>query len=191
MNTNYYCTNTPSESDLIHAAGEVFLGTYLFNGSESRVNGTAFSSRPSSISFDYSYSLKNGKADNGLAYVEVLDASGNVIGSADPFLISETSETLTKTINIKYVKFGGKAATLKLGFKSSNQSNPPIYIPQGSELSEGVTVITSESNRTIATNGYHALATGSMLTIDNVKANYTLPAAAAAGAPKRKASNKR
>lgn len=191
MNVNYYCTNTPSDSDLVHAAGEIFLGTYLFNGSESRVDGTAFSSRPSSISFDYAYELKNGNADNGLAYVEVLDASGNVIGTADPFLIPESAETKTKTINISYSKFGGKAATLRLGFKSSNQSNPPIYIPQGSELSEGVTVITSESNRTIDTNEYHALATGSVLTIDNVKANYTLPGASAAAAPKRKASNKK
>lgn len=191
MNTNYYCANTPSQSDLIHAAGEIFLGSYMFNGSESRVDGTAFSSRPSSVSFDYSYSLKNGLTDSGLAYVEVLDASGNVIGTADPFLIPESGETKTKTINISYNKFSGKAATLKLGFKSSSQSNPPIYIPQGSELSEGVTVITSESNRTVETNGYHALATGSVLTIDNVKANYNLPGTALANARKRKASNKR
>lgn len=188
FNTNYYCENSPSDSQLIHAAGEIFLGSYQFNVSD-RVDGIAFPSRPSSISFDYTYELKNGKSDNGLAYVEVLDASGNVIGTADQFLIPESGETKTKTINISYSKFGSKAATLRLGFKSSNQSNPPIYIPQGAELKEGITNFLGD--KIIENNSYHALATGSVLTIDNVKANYNLPGTAPANAPKRKASNKR
>ncbi len=191
MNTNYYCTNTPSESDLINAAGEVFLGSYLFDGSESRTDGTAFASRPSSISFDYTYTLKNGVVDNGYAYVEVLDANGNIIGHADPFDIPEAGTVESKTINITYDKFGASAAVLKLGFKSSNQSNPPIHIPTGSDLDEGVTVIVSESNRTISDNSYHALATGSVLTIDNVTANYDIPGIQkSANAPKRNASKK-
>ncbi|MCM1489407.1 MAG: DUF4493 domain-containing protein [Muribaculum sp.] len=191
MNREYYCENSPSDSQLEKAAGEIFLGSYSFNGSATRTDGIGFASRPSSISFEYTYELKAGKSDNGYAYVEVCDASGNKIGSAEPFAIPETSSITQKTINITYNKFGGSAAFLKIGFKSSNQTTPPIYIPTGSELDEDVKNIRSDSSKTIATNTYKAVATGSVLTIDNVKANYTLPIANTAKAPKRKATTKR
>lgn len=183
FNTKYYCENSPSADQLVSAAGEMFLGTYSFNGSETRKDGIAFASRPSSISFDYSYTLKNGNADNGYAHAEVVDADGKTIGSSEPFAIP--TGTGSKTITFNYQKFGGKAAYLKVCFKSSNQATPPIHIPTGEELNESQGL----GSKTISANNYHAVATGSELLIDNVTANYTT--SGTANAAKRKNTTKK
>lgn len=190
LGSTYYCTNTPSDNDLTHAAGEIFLGSFTFDGTTKRNEGVSFASRPSSISFEYTYTLENGNEDTGYAYIAVCDASGNVIGTTEPFLIPETSNLTTKEIDINYKKFGNPAALLKIGFKSSSQSIPPIYIPKGSELNEGLSYATN-GKYTKPVNSYHTFAVGSVLKISNVKANYTLPMANTAKAPKRKATTKR
>ena len=50
FNTKYYCENAPAE--LERSAGELFLGEYSFTGG--RTDGITFTSRPSSLTFDYS-----------------------------------------------------------------------------------------------------------------------------------------
>ena len=191
-NTTYYCTDTPSNEELEKAAGELFLGSYSFNGSENRTEGTAFASRPTYISFDYTYSLeeKEKKADNGLVVVKILDSQNNVIAKSDDVLLSAGTET-AKSISLIYDPFNGKASKLYICFKSSNQATPPIHIPTGTELNEGLKTYLGDNKGVfnIAANTYHAVATGSVLTIDNVTAHYD-DAPAAANAPKR-TSNKR
>lgn len=166
-NTKYYCENSPKDEQLKKSAGELFLGEYSFNGVENRKEGISFASRPISISFSYTYTLKKDKPDNGYAYVEILDSSNSTIGYAEPFIIPQGSGD--KTITIKYTKFSKQAAKLKVCFKSSNQEIPPIYIPTGSDLDENLRIVGDE---TISANEYHAVATGSELWIDNVTANY-------------------
>lgn len=178
----YYCQNAPDASDLVNAAGELFLGSYSFDGTEIRNEGIGFASRPSSVSFDYIYELSHNMVDNGYAYVELLDASGAVVGSADPVAISAGEGSII--ININYGKFASPAAKLKVSFKSSNQTTPPIYIPSGSELNE------NQGLKTISANQYHAVATGSVLKIDNVTAHYD-SAPATAQAPRRNNVKKR
>lgn len=179
----YYCKNAPSESQLNKAPGELFLGTYTFDGAEHRTDGIGFASRPSSISFDYTYTPING--DTGYALIEILDASGKQLGTKTFPLASGSG---TESIDFGYSKFGAKASKLIICFKSSYQgNNAPINIPTGEALNEG----TRLGNKTISANSYHAVATGSVLTIDNVTATYASEPTGVKSAPKRKNSKRR
>lgn len=179
FNTKYYCENAPADNQLEKAAGELFLGEYTFNGNESRSEGKPFASRPAEVKFDYKYKALNG--DKGYVKVELLDSEDHTIGEIKEMALDESSEMKTVTIKLSYEAFGKKAAKLRVNFKSSNQTTPPINIPSGTELNENQSL----GNHTLAANSYHALATGSELCIDNVIAVYE-GASTSANAPKRK-----
>lgn len=179
-NTTYYCSNAPEESSLSKAAGEFFLGTYSYNGSEQRAEGVGFSSRPTSFSFDYTYTSLNG--EKGVACIEVLDKNGSVIATSDNVLLTATDSETTVDLNMagKY-PFGVKASELRIKFKSSDANHPSITIPSGEALHEpdiNATNFTSEGTQ-ISANNYRALATGSVLKVKNLRLNYDDSAAAA------------
>lgn len=183
FNTKYYCENPPEE--LKSAPGELFLGSYSFDGQEHRTEGIGFASRPTSISFDYKYEPYNG--DTGYALIEIIDDSGNKLGS-ETFTLESATDLTTKTINFSYSSFGKKASKLIVSFKSStNKESAPISIPSGSALDEDKGL----GNKTISANQYKAVATGSVLTIDNVTATYASEPTGLKSAPKRKNSKRR
>lgn len=164
--TTYYSTAAPGDNQLDKASGELFLGTYTFDGTEHRTKGTAFASRPLSVSFEYKYSPVNG--EQAQADVEVFDESGMVLASGMT-LISASSNMTTKTIELPKYAFGKKAAKLYISFRSTKAGTiPAINIPSGGELNEG----TGRNGTTLPANTYHAFAKGSELTIDNVKVSY-------------------
>lgn len=165
----YYNTNSPSESDLNKAAGELFLGSYTLN---SRVDGQAWSSRPTTLTFDYKYApLNNEQAE---AYIKLISASGSVLSEQTVYL-SAAGEMTSKTVTLNNYPFGQKAAKIMLGFKSTKSGvTPAIYIPKGSELREPQITATNYLTNPpqITTNQYKAVAIGSVLTVDNVKLGY-------------------
>lgn len=164
--TTYYCTAAPGENQLDKASGELFLGTYTFDGAEHRTKGTVFASRPLSVSFEYKYTPVNG--EQAQADVEVFDESGTVLASGMT-LISASSNMTIKTIELPKYAFGKKAAKLYISFRSTKAgTTPAINIPSGSALNEG----TGKNGTTLSANTYHAFAKGSELTIDNVKVSY-------------------
>ena len=172
-NSTYYNTNAPAESDLTKVAGELFLGNYSFNGSASRTDGITFGSRPSSLSFNYRYAPMTG--ESGLAKIEVLNAAGAVISSAEKTLTaSESMQNVT--ISLPAYAFGSKASTLRINFKSSTAASPAVTILTGRALDDGATY----GDRNIPANTTKAKATGSVLTIDNVSVGYTDSSASAA-----------
>lgn len=182
--TNYFCSNAPYDNQLIHAAGEVFFGSFSFDGAEHRSDGIGFASRPSGISFEYTYAPI--QDDTGYALIEILDASGNRLGTKQFTL---TSGSGTEYINFNYAQFRAKASKLVISFKSSTQgSNAPINIPSGDALKENGLGIKDNS---IPANQYKAVATGSVLTIDNVKARYASEPAGVNAAPKRKTTKRK
>lgn len=167
----YYCSNAPA-SFASRVAGELFLGAYSYDGSEHRTDGISFSSRPTTLSFDYKYTSLNNEQSE--AKIEVLDASGNVIAAATKNL-SASASSQRQTITLPAYPFGKKAATLRVNFKSSTAASPATTTPTGSALKEGINV---PGNYTVSgTNTYHALSTGSTLTIDNVVLGYELSSA--------------
>lgn len=165
-NSTYYCTNAPSNDQLEKAAGELFLGTYSFDGTAHRDNGVAFASRPVSVSFEYKYTPING--EQAQADVQILDASGAVLAS-ETVLLSATSNMTSRTLNLPGYAFGRKAAKLYICFRSTkNGVTPAVNIPSGSALNEGL----SYGYTSISANNYKAYAKGSELTVDNVKVSY-------------------
>lgn len=181
-----YCKTVPQ--NLHPAAGELFLGSYNYDGTtETRSEGISFSSRPSSISFDYIYRPIE-EADNGFAEVVLKDASGIVMKTESIKLgntITESDSIQTVTIALNYSKFGYKVGSVGIKFKSSCLENPPLHIPSGDELDEGLGAHSGDQSPKVDTNNYHAVATGSILKIDNVAANYdNAPASSSASKPK-------
>lgn len=174
-----YCKNAPSTLD--YAAGEIFLGSYSFDGSEHRNDGISFASRPSEISFDYKYLPVGG--DTGFVSVEVLGKNDKVLGNGQLDL-SDASVSQKMKISLKYAPFAGNAVKIKVIFKSSgNISAGKVNIPTGDQLNQNYRAV---GNHEISVNEYKAVATGSELWIDNVEAHYAeAPGAAPAAAPKR------
>ncbi len=196
FNTNYYCENAPSDEQLHKAAGELFLGSYSFDATESRVDGINFNSRPSSISFQYSYSPVGD--EQAEVYVHLYDKDGVKIAGKVEYLKAVSSMT-DFTINLSGYPFGHKAAKLVLGFKSTKSGvTPRVNIPSSGNLKEVSSVNLLSFNKasdgvyhkSLETNQYHALATGSVLTVDNVKLGYEASAIANPNAVKHRANRK-
>lgn len=165
-NSTYYNTNSPADADLTKVSGELFLGSYSFNGNESRTNGITFGSRPSSLEFQYRYAPI--ASEKGSATVRVLDGSGNVIASGSLDLTQATGMT-KGTINLSGYPFKAKASKLEIAFRSTKKNTVRVNIPTGRALDEGGLGL---KDNTVAANQSKAVATGSVLTIDNVKLNY-------------------
>lgn len=181
FNTKYYCENAPTDAQLDKSTGELFLGSYSFdNGAESRNDGIDFTSRPSTLSFDYSYSSVNG--EKGEVSVKILDSSASVLVEKS-VLLDAAAATTNKTINISGYPFGKKASKIVLCFKSTQTGKvPTINIPSGSALNEGLGL----GNKTTSANSYKAFAKGSELVVDNVKLGYGSSNAARSAKGKRR-----
>ena len=162
----YYCKNTPTFGAGERISGELFLGTYSFDGNESRTDGITFGSRPASLSFDYTYAPYGD--EKGLAYVAVFDESGRIIATGSMNLNSVGVMT-TETISLSGYPFSSRAASLQVRFLSTANGVPGISIPSGSALKEHKHAL---GNQTLDANRYNAVATGSVLVLDNVKLNY-------------------
>lgn len=179
-NIKYYCENAPS--DLDRAAGELFLGSYSYDGSENRSDGIVWSTRPTTLNFKYKYTSVG--EEQGEVYVRVLGEDGLVLAE-NIFLVSASSDMTEQTVNISGYPFGQKAVRLELGFKSTRSGiTPTINIPSGTALNEGQQL----GNKTIPANSYKAFAKGSELTVSDVRLGYG--SAAAANAPRRSAGKR-
>lgn len=156
----YYCTNSPEPSDLKIAAGELFLG----DASSKRM---AFSTRPSEVTFDYSFTSYNGET----ARAEAIVYSGNEVIGSKAVLLDANSTTGKLALSYSWDTFGKKATSIAIIFKSSSASSPAIKIPTGKdELNDGQ--FSTPSNRDLGVNAYKAYAKGSELVVSNVKLNY-------------------
>ncbi|MDE6811846.1 MAG: DUF4493 domain-containing protein [Muribaculaceae bacterium] len=165
-NTTYYNTNGASFADSEKVSGELFLGSYSFTTQENRSEGVTFGSRPKSLSFEYSYDALSG--DEAWVEIEILDANGAVISSSSNTLDADPSMSKV-TLKLPAYEFGTKAGGIKLKFKSSTRMVAPINIPSGNALDDGAP---SRGYTFPDANHYNAVATGSVLTIDNIKLNY-------------------
>lgn len=183
--TTYYCTNAPTERELVKCRGELFLGSYSYDGTEHRSDGIDFGSRPLTLSFKYKYKPVNNEA--GEAYVNVYNASDKMI-SQGIMRLPEATVFTSKTIELELYDFGEKAAKIQIGFKSTATSlTPAINIPSGSDLNEG----TRLGNQTKSANNYKAFAMGSELVIDDVVLGYDPPALVSGQTSKPKRNIKR
>lgn len=168
FSTVYYCNNSPSDSELTKSSGEMFLGTYSYDGTPSRTEGITWGSRPSAVTFEYKYTSYNNEM--GEAIVKVYDSNGNVISEGSLELGGSANMT-QRRVNLLDYRFGRKAARISIVFRStsSRTKTPAVKIPTGTELNENQSL----GNHTKGANDYAAFAMGSQLVIDNVKLEYT------------------
>lgn len=172
---SYYSTATPEVNDLEKAAGQLFYGV-------SAMDGADFTTRPSSLTFNYNYSPVNGEK----AGAKVIVYSGSmIIGSGD---LEVGGDNTSATVKIDYIldnaHFQKKATKLAIVFVSSTAKDPAIVIPtdlKDNYASTPQTGKTTDINNKTKTEGWgHTLdysaiksfAKGSELTITNVKLNY-------------------
>lgn len=163
---NKYCRNTPT-SIASKASGELFLGSYSFTGSENRVDGIAFGSRPASLSFDYSYAPVNG--ENGYAYISVIGEDGSLLAFAQADLTA-SADMKRMTLSLAGYPFKKKAAKIYVQFKSTKGSS--VSAPFPSDLDDVGTTVPKSGGYIIDTNAYKALCVGSVLKINNVSLGY-------------------
>lgn len=157
-----YSRNKPA-SFASKASGELFLGTYSFDGTESRTDGIAFTSRPSSVTLDYSYTPVAGEV--GEVIVALVGADGSVLSRTSADI---TSSSTTMTVQLPAYPFGIKAAGIRLSVKSSKEV---IDVPVPSDIKD-VTNTTGLSGQTIPANQYKSLCVGSQLLLKSVNLNY-------------------
>ena len=138
--------------------GEIFLGQSNEGQQDnwSRTSeGHIFSSRPGKLSFMYKFDPN--KTAAFYVQIQVLDAQGNVIGSAGKNDVTSAVSSWTNcTLPISYSVTDKKAASLRLTFRSS---------ADGSEEHRKITVNTLSGN--------HDIFAGSILYLDNVELLYT------------------
>lgn len=164
----HYCTNVPA-SFASKSAGELFLGSYSFNESgEVRSEGLDFASRPNSLSFTYSYVPVG--SDYGSVVIEILDVSGAIIGTGSMEL-GQSSDLKVVSVPISGYVFGKKAAKIKIGFKSSVGDFQTVTPDPSVDSWSGALPITPYRHK-FGDNQFHTFASGSVLTIRNVKLNY-------------------
>ncbi len=165
--TTYYNTNVPSIAS--KSAGELFLGSYSFNGSDQRSEGADFASRPKGLSLDYSYTPDG--TDSALIKVELLAADGSVIATATRNL-GESSSMKTETLALSGYPFGKKASSIRIGFKSS-AADFSLTTPSGSGLKEwSGTLPVAPYKHWLNENTFHTFSSGSVLKVANVKVVY-------------------
>lgn len=165
LNTDYYNTTVPTIAS--KTAGELFLGSYSYDGTPLRTDGIDFSCRPLSVSFDYSYTPTGN--ENGLAVIEMIGADGTVVGRATRLLDACNAMTGV-TVAIPNYAFGKKATKIRLSFKSSS-GEVNLTNPSGSGLKEWSGTLGGKKHW-LDENKYKTFASGSVLKIDNVKLNY-------------------
>lgn len=164
----HYCENKPN-SFASKSAGELFLGSYSYTDSnEVRSEGLDFTSRPSSMSFTYSYVPVG--SDKGAVSIQLLDESGAVIGSGSMEL-EQSADLKVVSVPVSGYVFGKKAAKIKIGFKSSAGDFETVTPDPSVDDWSGTLPITPYKHK-FGDNQFKTFASGSVLTVRNVKLNY-------------------
>ena len=149
-------------SEVLHGntnyPGEIFLGTAnnKNKGSWAKTSeGHAFASRPSALSFMHRFN------PNGAAYyaqIQVLDASGNVIGTGEKNDGTAAVTAWTKvTIPVTYSVTNRKAASLRISIRSSKNGG------EGARKLDKISTLSGSS---------HKIYCGNALYVDDVKLLY-------------------
>lgn len=171
LNSIYYCTNSPDYDSFSRCSGELFLGSYSFNGTETRSEGVLFNARPTSLTFKYKYK-KQQESSRGSAEIIIYAEDGTTVINTRKVYLYDTEETVKdyKIVLYRY-PFGIQAGKLCIKFLSSDlENNAPVEtkVPKGAELNEGL----GTGEYDVPTNSAHAVSVGSVLTISDLKFNY-------------------
>ncbi|MDE5675434.1 MAG: DUF4493 domain-containing protein [Muribaculaceae bacterium] len=168
--TKHYNTDAPPYSDFTRVSGELFLGSYDFDGSETKSEGVAFNARPTSMTFKYKYEPQQ-TSSRASVEVTVYAVDGTtVLNHRKIYLYDTSSMTDYKLVLYRY-PFGVQAGKLAIKFLSSDlEEGVSIETkwPKGDDLNQGKGLNSND----IDTNAAKALCVGSVLTISDLKFIY-------------------
>ncbi len=170
FSTTYYCTNAPDDKSFTKASGELFLGSYSFNGTETRSYGVDFSGRPTSFSFDYQYTPDH-DSSRGSMEIVIYAKDGKTVLNRRKVYIEAKATPANMKITFNRYPFGVEAGKLSIRFLSSDLEDGEeigIHVPSGGELNQHLTL----GNHTINQNDVKAVAIGSVLKVSNLKFDY-------------------
>lgn len=170
-NTKYYCENSPAYDSFTRCSGELFLGTYNFDGTETRSEGVAFDARPTSLTFKYKYEPQQTSSRASAEIIIYAEDGTTVLNRRKVYLYDTPTMTDYKIVLYRYRQFGVHAGKLCIRFLSSDLEEGAeieTKYPIGDALDEGKGLNSDD----IATNSAHALCVGSVLTISDLKFNY-------------------
>lgn len=169
FNTTYYCTDAPTYDELEKQAGELFLGSYVYDvNGDTPDYGLKFETRPSKLAFDYQYTSIDGELASAEIYL--FDKDRKEI-SGIYSILEHSSEQQSIDLILPDYEFGRKVETISIIFRSTTKDKiPALKIPNGTELSEGIINITGNLKKNA--NDYKAFAMGSELKISNVTLIY-------------------
>lgn len=130
----YYNHNEPGDGRM--AVGKLFLGTYDYNrdaDTETLNQGTAFSTRPTALSFFYQYTLCKAEVpENGVATVQVMN--GNTVIGQGTAKLAPAVDYQMANVNITYVANAPKATAIRVLFASSDLDENTQTIPYNTSM---------------------------------------------------------
>ena len=171
ISTKHYNTDAPDyETGFERCSGELFLGTYDFDGTEHRSEGVSFNARPTSLTFKYKYEPQQ-DVSRGSAEVIIYSEDGStVLNRRKVYLYRQDTMTDYRLVLHRY-PFGSVAGKVCIKFMSSDLEEGQrieTKYPEGDELNQGKGL----NNNDIAENSAKSLRVGSVLTISDLKFNY-------------------
>lgn len=171
--TKYYNENSPNYDDFTRVSGELFLGSYTFDGKESRVNGIDFIGRPTSLDFNYTYKGQQ-TSSRGSVHIQLIDREGNVLVQRKMYIYNQESSTHMHLVLPRY-PFGKHAAKLNVKFMSSDLEDG-IEIETAYPIKDQLKIdsykLGNFTNHQPTQDEVKAQCIGSVLTISDVKLNY-------------------
>lgn len=143
----------------VKAVGELFIGEAAEDGS-AKSRGHAFTSRPTSLSFDYVYTPMNN--EKFYARIDLLDINDEIIAEAevDKSEAGAVDKWTTRTLKLNYKTYEVNVAKIRISFRSTTKSDEDAAYASNSS----VTIQIAGSSE--------AARLGSILLIDNVILNY-------------------
>lgn len=170
LSVTHYNTSAPDYDSFTRSSGELFLGSYDFNGTESRNYGVNFNARPTSLTFSYKYEPQQ-SVSRGSAEIILYGSDGKTVINSRKMYLYKTDNMTDYTIVLHRYPFGVAPGKLCIRFLSSDLeegNSIETKYPTGKALDEGKGL----NNDDIATNSAHALCVGSVLTVSNLRFNY-------------------
>lgn len=168
----YYNPEAPGYNSFIRCSGELFLGSYDFNGIEARTEGIEFNARPTSLEFKYKYEPQQ-VISRGSVEVKIYAEDGISVINTRKMYIYKDGETMSDfKLWLHRYPFGVKPGKICIKFLSSDLEEGfdiETKLPTGDKLDAGVK---SLLNKTAKDNSDVAVSVGSVLTISDLKFNY-------------------
>jgi len=168
----YYNPHVPDYNDLNRCSGEFFLGTYDFNGIENRSEGVAFDARPTALTFTYTYKKYNDFSQGSVEVIVYAEDGVTEINRRKAYFDENKTNPTDFKLSLHRYPFNIKPGKICIKFLSSDLDGGRTAETLPPDASQMAADKTNISATTLKENSAHAISTGSVLTIKDLKFIY-------------------